>query len=105
MAYADPPLHEDGSGAPVRIAGSAFLVVSMERASGFDLETGEGRRVDTGPRRMVGSTAGTSIVREVVRTGDFEAVLTWAVGLGDRVDFRVLTLDSPARLVIDLRNH
>lgn len=105
VAYADPPLHEDGSGAPVRIAGSAFLVVRMERASGFDLETGEGRLVYTGPRRIVGSTAGTSIVREVVRTGDFEAVLTWAVGLGDRVDFRVLRLDAPPRLVIDLRNH
>jgi hypothetical protein len=40
-----------------------------------------------------------------VRTGDFEAVLSWAVGLGDRVDFRVGTLDDPARLVVDFRNH
>jgi hypothetical protein len=44
-------------------------------------------------------------VREVVRTGDFEAVLSWAVGLDDRVDFRVLTLDGPPRLVVDFRNH
>jgi hypothetical protein len=27
------------------------------------------------------------------------------VGVRDRVDFRVLTLDNPARIVIDLRNH
>lgn len=105
VAYAEPPLNEDGSGDPVRIAGSAFLVVRMELASGFDLETDEGRLVYTGQRRLAGSAAGTSTVREVVRTGDFEAVLTWAVGLDDRVDFRVLRLDGPPRLVIDLRNH
>ncbi len=105
VAYAEPPLYEDGSGAPVRIAGREFLVIRLEPASGFDLETGEGRLVYTGPRRLGGSAAGTSVVREVVRTGDFEAVLTWAVGLGDRVDFRVLTLDGPPRLVVDLRNH
>jgi hypothetical protein len=27
------------------------------------------------------------------------------VGLSDRVDFRVQELESPARLVIDFRNH
>jgi hypothetical protein len=43
-------------------------------------------------------------VRELVRTGDFEAVLTWAVGLGDKVDFRVLTLEDPPRLAVDFRN-
>jgi hypothetical protein len=37
--------------------------------------------------------------------GGFEGVLTWAVGLQDPVDFRVTTLQSPPRLVIDFRNH
>ena len=99
-----PPLYEDGSGDRVDVAGSAFVVVRMERASGFDLETGEGELVYQGPRRLTGLRAGTSTVREVVRTGDFEAVLTWAVGLADRVGFRVLTLDDSARLVVDFRN-
>lgn len=105
VEYVEPPLFEDGSGDPVKAAGSAFVVVRMERASGFDVETGEGELVYTGLRRITGAQAGTSTVQEVVRTGDFEAVLTWAVGLGDRVDFRVSTLESPARLVIDFRNH
>ena len=104
VEYVRPPLHEDGSGDRVDVAGSAFVVVRMERASGFDLETGEGELVYVGPRRLRGQDAGTSTVREVVRTGDFEAVLTWAVGLRDRVDFRVLTLDGPPRLVVDFRN-
>jgi hypothetical protein len=105
VEYVEPPLQEDGSGAPVELAGSAFVQVRMERASGFDLNVPEGELVYTGPRRLRGADAGTSVVQEVVRTGDFEAVLTWAVGLSDRVDFRVTTLESPPRLVVDFRNH
>jgi hypothetical protein len=58
-----------------------------------------------GPRRLAGSTAGTSVVQELVRTGDFEAVLTWAVGVSDKVDFLVRTATSPPRLIVDFRNH
>jgi hypothetical protein len=105
VEYVEPPLKEDGSGNVVRIKGRVFVVVRMELASGFDLTVDEGELVYIGPRRIDGSAAGTSIVREVVRTGDFEAVLTWAVGLDDRVDFRVRTATSPARLIVDFRNH
>ena len=105
VEYVEPPLKEDGSGNVVRIKGNAFVVIRMEQASGFDLTVPEGELVYTGPRRIDGAQAGTSVVREVVRTGDFEAVLTWAVGLEDRVDFRVLTASSPARLIVDFRNH
>jgi len=105
VEYVEPPLHEDGSGALVRVAGSAFVVVRMEPASGFDLSVPEGELVYLGPRRLTGADAGASVVREVVRTGDFEAVLTWAVGLSDRVDFRVRTFQGPPRLVVDVRNH
>jgi hypothetical protein len=105
VAYVQPPLKEDGSGNPVEIKGNAFLVVRMEPASGFDLNTGEGVMIYKGPRRLEGSAAGTSVVQELVRTGDFEAVLTWAIGLSDKVDFRVQTATSPLRLIVDLRNH
>ena len=105
VEYVEGPLKEDGSGNPVRIQGNHYVVVRMEPASGFDLNTAEGVIVYEGPRRISGADAGTSVVREVVRTGDFEAVLTWAIGLEDRVDFRVLTLDGPPRLVVDFRNH
>ena len=105
VEYVEPPLREDGSGARVNVAGDAFVVVRMEPASGFDLSVPEGELVYTGPRRLSGADAGTSVIREVVRTGDFEAVLSWAVGLSDRVDFRVRTLDGPPRLVVDFRNH
>lgn len=105
VEYVEPPLREDGSGNVIRVDGTAFVVVRMEPASGFDLSVPEGELVYKGPRRLSGADAGTSVVREVVRTGDFEAVLTWAVGLSDRVDFRVRTLEGPPRLVVDFRNH
>jgi hypothetical protein len=105
VEYVDPPLHEDGSGDPVDVEGTAFVLLRLEPASGFDLETDEGVLVYDGPRRIAGAEAGTSTVREVVRTGDFEAVLSWAIGLEDKVDFRVLRLDGPPRLVVDFRNH
>lgn len=105
VEYVEPPLKEDGSGNVVQVKGNAFVVVRMEPASGFDLTKNEGEMVYTGPRRIDGSAAGTSVVEEVVRAGDFEAVLNWAIGLSDRVDFRVRTATSPARLIVDFRNH
>jgi hypothetical protein len=103
VSYVEPPLHEDGSGHEVEIDGTAFVLVDMEPASGFDLSAPEGELVYEGPRRLSGADAGASVVREVVRTGDFEAQLAWAIGLDARVPFRVSTLEDPARLVVDFR--
>jgi hypothetical protein len=105
VEYVSGPLKEDGSGKPVTVQGNAFVVVRMEPASGFDLNTGEGVLVYKGPKQIDGSSAGTSVVRQLVRTGDFEAVLSWAIGLSDKVDFRVTTATSPDRLIVDFRNH
>jgi hypothetical protein len=105
IQYVQPPLKEDGSGNPVSVQGSAIVLVRMEPASGFDLNTGEGVMTYKGPKRIDGAGAGASVVQELVRTGDFEAVLSWAVGLSGKVDFRVLTATSPSRLIVDFRNH
>jgi hypothetical protein len=105
VEYVQPPLKEDGSGKPVSVKGNAIVSVRMEPASGFDLNTGEGVLTYKGPKRIDGSSTGASVVQELVRTGDFEAVLTWAIGLSDKVDFRVTTATSPDRLIVDFRNH
>ncbi|HYX44962.1 MAG TPA: peptidoglycan-binding domain-containing protein [Acidimicrobiales bacterium] len=100
VRYVEPPIVADGSGEPVPVDGSAFLQVRMEPASGFDLDAGV--PVFTGPDQIDGASAGTAVVREAVRTGDFEAVLTWVVGVGSRAGFRVTTLPAPSRLVVDV---
>ena len=104
VGFVDRPLKEDGSGADVPIHGDAVLGVRLEPASGFDLDQGEGTLVYTGPKRIEGAPSGMQVVTELARTGDFEAVLNWAIGLEHASDFRVLRLDSPARLVVDVES-
>ena len=103
VAYVEPPLRQDGSGDTVEVEGRAFVEVRMEPASTYDLAADA--LAYAGPPRLRGADHGTAVVREVARVSDFEAVLSWAVGVDDRVDFRVLTLDDPPRLVVDFRNH
>lgn len=102
IGYVEPPILADGSGEPVAVRGGAYLRARFEPASGVDLSGPEYREVYVGPTTVTGDT---SVVIEVVRTGDFEAVLTWVAGISERQDFRVTTLTSPARVVIDVRNH
>lgn len=99
VAYADGPVRASGSGEPIAVEGDAALLVRMEPASGVDLNTPDARPTYTGPDRVRGDTAN---VTEVVRAGDFEANLEWAIGVERRVPFRVTVLDSPARVVVDL---
>jgi hypothetical protein len=101
VSYAEPPITEDGSGRTVQVAGSDYVQVLMQPASGFDLNSGEGEIVYKGPKRISGSDAGASVVEDVVRTGDFESVLTWTIGLSDKVGYTVQALESPPRLVVD----
>lgn len=99
VAYVDPPITQDGSGEPVAVAGDAFLLVTMTPASAYALDGETPRPTYTGPDRLAGP--GPQVV-ETVQVGDYEAVATWAIGLRERVPFRVTTLTAPARIVIDV---
>lgn len=101
IRYARGPVRADGSGARVDVAGGQVVVVRLENALDADLSTPEARMTYTGPQRFA---PGTPQVAELARVGGFEGVLTWAVGLTDRVEYRVTTLHGPPRLVIDFRN-
>jgi hypothetical protein len=85
VAYIDPPVRQDGSGNEVEVEGGAFLSIRFAPASGVDL-LGTLEPTYTGPDRVEGDTV---VVTEVVRTGDFEANLTWVVGVEGEVPFRV----------------
>ena len=88
VGYVPRPIIQDGSGDEITVDGAAVLGVHFEPASGFDL-SGEGRQVYAGPNRL---DLATKVVLDVVRVGDFEANLDWAVGVdGADVPFRVRT--------------
>jgi hypothetical protein len=91
---------EDASGRHLPIAGKAFLVVRFDPASGADLSGAKVIRTYKGPRRL--KPHGLRFVREIVETGDFEAVLTWAIGLSERRPFTVRSSGSPPRLTTEL---
>lgn len=85
----------DASGAPVRIAGRAILRVRFRDADAHDQE---GR--PTVARRTAFALPN---VMTVVRSGDFEAVTTYGIGLAKRTRVNVFTLRRPSRVVVDVR--
>ena len=100
VGYRPPPAQADGSGDEIPLPeASATVKVSLTPATG-DGWIG-GARTYFGPSTV---TANTAEVTQVKAAGDFEAVLTWVVGLRAKVPFRVLVLDGPPRLVIDFQH-
>ncbi len=90
-----PRLLGDASGLPVRLAGDAVLQVTM---SGADAHDAAGN--STAARRLV---LGLPNVIELAQSGDFEAVVTYGVGLAKAQPFHLFTLTNPSRVVLDVR--
>jgi hypothetical protein len=99
VRYVQRPVLADGSGEQVAVDGAAVLLVRMEPALDADLTKESAPRTYTGPNRL---RPDTRAVVELVRTGGFESVLTWAAGTDEQRPFRVTRLDSPPRIVIDV---
>ena len=91
-------LVEDGSGERLEADGEAFLVVRLDPAATAESHGDELEFTYTGPRRIRPDEA--TYVQDVVKTGDFEAVVTWAIGLSDERPFRVTS--AGRRVTIDL---
>jgi hypothetical protein len=64
--------------------------VRLEPATGFDFV--KNRQTYTGPARI---PAAGGFVKEVVRTGDFESVTTWVIGVREQVPFTVQSAGAP----------
>ena len=100
VSYQAGPFTTGESGEPITIAGSAFLVLRFEPASGVDLNQPSAPPTYTGPTTITPS--GLTHVKEVRRLSDFEAVMTWVVGLDATRPFTVATLGSPTRVYVDI---
>jgi peptidoglycan hydrolase-like protein with peptidoglycan-binding domain len=87
---------QDGSGEPVPLRGRAFLQVVMTPAAAHD---DDGAPTFPGP---LPSVANLAALRDLADAGDFEAVLTWGIGVAARTGFRVLRLTNPTRIAVDV---
>jgi hypothetical protein len=90
---------QDGSGNAVEIDGNAFLVVKLTPAMTAKIDGDQVTKTYTGPNRI--SADESSHVREVVKTGDFEAVVTWVIGLDEKRPFKTDATDSSLVVEID----
>ena len=98
VGYRPLPARQDASGFEIPLPGAgALLEVSMNPATGAGWAGGP--PTYSGPSAL---SADTASVTEVKSAGDFEAVLTWVAGVRTQQPFRVLVLDSPPRLVVDV---
>lgn len=86
-------LRRDGSGNKVPIAGRAVLQASFQGAR---------MHRDGQPTAPVRRAYATKNVNTTVAAGEFEAVVSYGIGLTKREPFRVFTLTNPSRVVIDL---
>jgi hypothetical protein len=95
VEYITGPATQCGSGMDVEVEGGALLSVRISPANAHN-EAGE----VTVP--LLELTPGYSSILEAESTCDFEAVVIWAVGLTEEVDFVVTELSDPPRLVVDV---
>ena len=98
VGYRPLPARADASGFEIPLPGAAaMLQIALNPATAAGWAGGE--VTYAGPSRLRSSQ--TAVVTEVAAAGDFEAVLTWVVGLDRVLPFRVSALDGPARLTVE----
>jgi hypothetical protein len=83
----------DGSGLPIPIEGQAIVSVQFTPALAHD----DNRNV-TAPQHM---KPGLPLVKAIASAGDYEAVVTYGIGVARKAETRILTLADKSRVVID----
>ena len=86
----------DPSGMRVPIRGNAIFRITMRPAQAHN-EQGQ----VTSSTRIYGRLRN---VEQIKNAGDFEAVLTYGIGLRHKSKVRVFTLTNPSRVVVDFLN-
>ena len=91
-----PPFTMDPSGLPLDVAGTDFLVITLQGGTALDESY---KPTFDGPSDMA---PGGSPIVELKRAGDFEAVSSWVVGVDGPPCVRILPDDGTSRLVIEI---
>ncbi|MFZ0392183.1 MAG: hypothetical protein WAN36_17100 [Calditrichia bacterium] len=93
LEYIDTPVRECASGRPVEAAGDGWLEVKFNPAQAHELDLPQGSRYKPG----------LPLLKELIRTCDFEGHLTWVLALASPNRYRIQQLNNPARLVLDIQ--
>ena len=96
VGYVDSAV-QCGSGETVEVAGAALLQVRLDPAQAHT-EAGEATVRERERRPAL------PVLQEMESVCDFEADVTWVLGLAARNRFRVQELAGPARLVVDVEH-
>jgi peptidoglycan hydrolase-like protein with peptidoglycan-binding domain len=86
----------DGSGEPIPLRGRAVVQIVLRPAVAHHED---GSPSVTGPLPDV---TGFAAFRQVADAGDFEAVLTWGIGVAARTGLRATRLTGPSRIAVDV---
>ena len=101
VSYVDE-VHQDPSGAVVPLDGNAYLLLRMPGGTldtTFQESNPAEARTYPGPQRI---HPDLRQVQEVAVVGDFEAVLSFGIGIDQQAPFRVLRLADPGRIAVDV---
>ena len=98
---ADIATKQDGSGKPLAIAGEDFLVVRMFPVMTAEIDGEDVKPTYEGPRNIP-VPGEASMIQQLTQTGDFEAQVTWAIGLDSEQPFTVMASDD--ELVVEISN-
>ena len=98
IRQAKPPFTQDPSDMPLDVFGDAFVHLVVQGATGYDFD---GNPTYGGSRVL---TPGFGTLAQAAQAGDFEATLTWVLGLSRPTCWDVQELHDPDRLVIDFHH-
>ena len=95
---AKPPFTQDPSDMPLDVYGDSFVQLVVQGATGYDFDGNP----TYGGSRVV--TPGFGTLAQAAQSGDFEATLSWIMGLSRPTCWNVQELHNPDRLVIDFHH-
>jgi hypothetical protein len=93
---AKPPHYEDPSGRELEVNGDVFARIVFQDAAGYDFD---GEPTYTGPRTV---RAGFPVLVEAVEAGDFEATLSWILGMRQQACWEIREFHDPDRVAVDI---
>ncbi len=96
IEYVDSPVHACGSGEEVDLPGAGWLSIRLTPAAAHD----EQGHATVASRDL---PVDLPVILRVRSTCDFEGIVTWVAAVRSPNEYRVLELEAPNRLVVDVR--